>query len=245
MSLNMPWFVKEADRNWGTAVEVVRKASLCMDLAKPESTYVVQEHIRNPLLTDDGHKCHIKFYVLLVCLEDARTWRLHTFKDGYLSISPNPWSPWDLSKETQVTIIRSERVKGWRHWPSVYPRCKAGVQQVVKKGVERGKLEGRPGKRQFEIMSSDFIVDTSGKVWLFEFNMSPVLKDPQDSPHNHDGDMISAGLDIVIPRAGGDPGLWDFAGEFIGPPPTLTAATPPADGVGGASGDPPSPQGGA
>lgn len=225
---DLPWFVKEADRNWGTSVQVCQKASECMDLAKPGAMYVVQQHIRDPLLMDDGRKCHIKFYVLLMGLEDAVTWQLYTFKDGYLSISPNSWSPTDLSKETQVTIIRSERIGEWAHWPQVYPKCKAGVAEVVRRGVAQGKLEGRAGKRQFEILSSDFIVDTHGDVWLFEFNMSPVLKDPQDSPQTHDADMITAALEIVVPRADGvGPGDWDFAGEFIGVPPTTTEKKQP------------------
>lgn len=215
----LPWFVKEADRNWGTSVHVCRKASQCMELAKPGALYVVQQHIRDPLLMDDGRKCHIKFYVMLMCLEDGQTWRLYTFKDGYLSISPHRWSPEDLSKETQVTIIRTERIKQWEHWERVYPKCKAGVAEVIKRGVEKGKLEGRLGKRQFEILSADFIVDTHDEVWLFEFNMSPVLKDPQDSPTTNDADMISAALDIVVPREGGSAGEWDFAGEFVGEKP--------------------------
>jgi len=226
----LPWFVKEADRNWGTSVHVCAKASQCMSLAKQGSLYVVQQHIRDPLLMDDGRKFHIKFYVLLMCLEDGKTWRLYTFKDGYLSISPHAWSPEDLSKETQVTIIRSERIKEWQPWPEVYPKCKAGVAEVVKRGVAQGKLEGRLGKRQFEILSSDFIVDTRMDVLLFEFNMSPVLKDPQDSPVTNDSDMITAALDIVVPREGGSPGDWDFAGEFMGSPPAPPEpkATPPA-----------------
>jgi len=103
----LPWFVKEADRNWGTSVQTCAKASQCMTLARPGATYVVQQHIKNPLCMDDGRKVHIKFYVLLVGMEDGKTWKLYTFKDGYLSISPNKWSPQDLSKETQITIIRT------------------------------------------------------------------------------------------------------------------------------------------
>merc|ERR1712054_193239 len=125
----LPWFVKEADRNWGTSVSVCRKATQCMDLAKPGSTYVVQQHIRDPLLMDDGRKSHIKFYVLLMCKEDAVTWQLYTLRDGYLSISPNKWSPTDTSKETQVTIIRSERIGSWKPWPAAYPKCKAAVAE--------------------------------------------------------------------------------------------------------------------
>merc|ERR1719414_1742763 len=146
---------------------------------------------------DDGRKCHIKFYVLLVCHEDAVRWNLYTFQDGYLSISPNPWRPEDLSKETQVTIIRTERIAGWKPWTAAYPQCKASVAKVISTAVGKGKLEGRLGKKQFEIFSADFIVDTHGDVWLFEFNMSPVLKDAQDSPDTNDADMITSALDIV------------------------------------------------
>jgi len=190
-----------------------------MALAKPDSVFVVQQHIGDPLLTDDGRKCHIKFYVLLMGLEDGVTWHLYTFKDGYLSISPSKWNPDDISKETQVTIIRSERIGDWRHWPAVYPKCKERVAEVIRRGVAQGKLEGRPWKRQFEIMSSDFIVDNKGEVLLFEFNMSPVLKDPQDSPQVHDADMITHALDIVVPWEHGSEGNWDLAGIFTGPPP--------------------------
>uniref|UniRef100_A0A7S3MGY2 Uncharacterized protein n=1 Tax=Spumella elongata TaxID=89044 RepID=A0A7S3MGY2_9STRA len=185
---------------------------------------------------DDGRKVHIKFYVLLVGMEDAVRWHLYTFKDGYLSISPNPWTPEDLSKETQVTIIRSERITGWAPWPEVYPKCRAGVASVIKKAVDDGKLEGRIGKRQFEIFSADFLVDTHGAVWFFEFNMSPVLKDAADAPKVNDSDMIRGALNVVSPWEGGGPGLWDFVQEFSSPPEVVAAAraskASPAQGSG-------------
>jgi len=239
---NLPWFVKEADRNWGTSVHVCSKPSECMALAKPDSVYVVQQHIADPLLMPDGRKCHIKFYVLLVGLEDGIRWHLYTFKDGYLSISPNAWSPTDISKETQVTIIRSERINEWEAWDAAYPKCKESVGKVMHRAVELGKLEGRLGKKQFEILSADFIVNTDGDVWLFEFNMSPVLKDPKDAPEVNDADMIRGALHIVDPCEGGSVGLWDFVGEYCGEPPQPKIAqpaakanpTPPADPATGA-----------
>merc|ERR1719401_1884677 len=212
----LPWFVKEADRNWGTSVHVCARPSDCLGLAKPDATYVVQQHIKDPLLMDDGRKCHIKFYVLLVGLEDGVRWNLYTFKEGYLSISPNAWSPEDTSKETQVTIIRSERIAGWEAWPDAYPKCKAAVAKVMERAITSGKLEGRTGKKQFEILSADFIVDTHGDVWLFEFNMSPVLKDPQDAPKVNDAEMIRGALHLVVPWENGSQTQWDFAGEFQG-----------------------------
>jgi len=226
---NLPWFVKEADRNWGTSVHCCAKPSECMALAKPDSVYVVQQHIKDPLLMPDGRKVHIKFYVLLVGLEDGIRWHLYTYKDGYLSISPNAWSPTDISKETQVTIIRSERIDAWEAWPDAYPKCKAAVGKVMSNAVSMGKLEGRLGKRQFEILSSDFIVDTHGDVWMFEFNMSPVLKDEKDSPTVNDAAMIRAALHIVSPTEGQTEGQWDFVGEYRGAPPVPKAAPPPAN----------------
>eukprot|EP00933_Yihiella_yeosuensis_P073600 TRINITY_DN8230_c7_g1_i1.p1 TRINITY_DN8230_c7_g1~~TRINITY_DN8230_c7_g1_i1.p1 ORF type:complete len:561 (-),score=143.52 TRINITY_DN8230_c7_g1_i1:204-1886(-) len=223
---NLPWFCKEADRNWGTSVHCVAKPSHCLQMAKPDAVYVVQQHIKDPLLMDDGRKCHIKFYVLLVGYEDGQRWKLYTFKDGYLSISPNKWTPEDLSKDTQVTIIRSERITHWKPWPDVYPKCKDAVGKVIDRAISQGKLEGRLGKTQFEIFSADFIVNTDGDVWLFEFNMSPVLKDPKDAPKVNDADMVRGALYIVSPYEGGSPGLWDFAGEFVGAPPPPKA--PPA-----------------
>lgn len=223
---NLPWFVKEADRNWGTSVHVCAKPSECLGIANAEATYVVQQHIKDPLLMDDGRKCHIKFYVLLVGHEDGVRWHLYTFQEGYLSISPNAWSPSDLSKETQVTIIRSERIGGWPAWGAAYPKCKNAVAKVISKAVAESKLEGRPGKRQFEIFSADFMVDMHGDVWFFEFNMSPVLKDPQDAPKVNDADMIRGALSVVAPYEGGGPGLWDFVAEYLSPPKPARPAAP-------------------
>merc|ERR1711920_451093 len=144
-----------------------------------------------------------------------------------------------MGKETQVTIIRSERIGDWKPWQAAYPKCKAAVAQVIERAVTSGKLEGRLGKKQFEILSADFIVNTHGDVWLFEFNMSPVLKDPQDAPKVNDAEMIRGALSIVAPWDGGNPGLWDFAGEFHGvlpqPKPPVAAPAPTQEAQSGAA----------
>merc|ERR1712178_383647 len=106
--------------------------------------------------------------------------------------------------------------------------CKAAVGKVMERAVTLGKLEGRLGKKQFEILSADFIVDKNKDVWLFEFNMSPVLKDPQDAPKVNDADMIRGALHIVEPTEGGSPGLWDFVDEYRGEPPQPKAKAAPA-----------------
>lgn len=216
----MPWFVKETDRNWGTSVQCCQRPEECMSLTEPKKTYVVQRHIPNPLLYHNGEKCHIKFYNLLVGHADGQTWDIYSYKDGYLSISPRPWSNTDMSKEGQVTIIRTKRINDWEHWAEVYPKCQYGVGEVMRRAVAQGKLEGRP-KIQFEIISADFIVTATKDVYLLEFNTGPVLKDPEDSPDVHDAGMINGALHIVEPWEGGDPDKWDLIctmkGKPIGP----------------------------
>jgi len=214
----MPWFVKETDRNWGTSVVCCSGPSECIGLTRANAVYVVQKHIPRPLLYTNGEKCHIKFYNLLVGHADGVSWSLYTYKDGYLSISPKAWSGTDLSKETQVTIIRTKRINDWHAWEEVYPKCKAGVGEVIKRAAEQGKLEGR-NKVQFEIFSADFIVDLDMGVYLLEFNMGPVLKDAEDSPDVHDAGMVNGAMHIVEPWEGGDIDKWDFVFEVKGKPP--------------------------
>jgi len=42
----------------------------------------------------------------------------------------------------------------------------------------QNKLKERQGKTQFEIFSADLMMDTNHRIWLIEFNFSPVLYDP-------------------------------------------------------------------
>ena len=235
-----PWFVKEADKNLGgDAISITSKPSLILSLTKLDRRYVVQQHVKDPLLMDDGRKVHLKFYALLVCDEDGASWILYTYKGSLLSISPNRWSPDDLSHETQITIHRHSEppseTKGWgRHWPAMYEKCKTGTFAVIQRAVKDGMLKGRLGKRQFEVLSADWMGDVHGNVWLFEFNMSPAVcrefrefdvAGPRDDVEfsrreklmRHDEKMLRGALAVVLPWEGGEePGLWDLAGRFTG-----------------------------
>jgi len=217
-----PWFVKEVTKNWGNAVVLCRKPSEVMGLVKRDRDYVVQQHVPDPLLTDDGRKAHIKFYCMLMCLEDGVTWQLFTYKEAFLSISPNKWDPNDLSADTQVTILRHpvpvSQTKGWKqHWPDAYTKCKAGTANIVRKSVVEGKLVGRLGQKQFEVFSADWMMDSHGKAWLFEFNMSPALCQ-HDFSRKRDRAMLRGALSIALPSKGQTCGLglWDTAGVFQG-----------------------------
>jgi len=230
-AISAPWFIKEADKNLGgDAIIIVSKPSEIMDYIHKNKRYVVQQHIRDPLLTDDGRKTHLKFYVLLICEDDGSTWSLYTYKGALLSISPKPWSPTDLSQDTQVTIHRHPHppgeTEGWKqHWDSIYEKCKQGTAEVIEKAIMTSKLKGR-SKKQFEVFSVDWMPDDNGNIWMFEFNMSPAVAQREfDDPSNrdvrrdylmqHDHIMLNEALSIVLPWQGGQgPGQWDLAGEF-------------------------------
>lgn len=212
----LPWFIKEAEGNEGTFVDCCPKADDCMKSARPGINYVVQEHVNDALMYE-GRKFHLRLHMLITCKDDGMTWRAYTYKDGYLNISPNPWAPGDISRDTQVVIFRSQRIAAWEPWHDIYPRCRASMAEVLEKAVVQGKLEGRLGKEQFEICSSDYMVDTHGKVWLLEVNMGPVLRDSELDPECHDDQMIHDAFEIIYPREDlPNMGQWDFIGEFIG-----------------------------
>jgi len=234
-SMVAPWFVKEADKNLGgEGIGVCRQPSEIVELLKPSGTYVVQQHVRRPLLTDDGRKAHLKFYCLLSTEADGVSWTLYTYKKPLLCISPNKWSPDDLSQDTQITIHRHPvppwEVEGWKqHWSNVYAKCRASTVEVVKRAVEGGKLKGRHGKKQFEVFSADWMPDQEGGVWLFEFNMSPAVcqkkyddanrrDDKRDKLRSHDKTMLRDALSVIIPWESDGKmsgcGLWDEAAKF-------------------------------
>mmetsp|Transcript_35002 Transcript_35002/g.74668 ORF Transcript_35002/g.74668 Transcript_35002/m.74668 type:complete len:576 (-) Transcript_35002:190-1917(-) len=233
-ALAAPWFVKESDKNLGgAAIAIVSKPSDIMRHVDKNQRYVIQQHISDPLLTDDGRKTHVKFYVLLICEDDGITWNLYTYKGSLLSISPNTWSPADLTHETQVTIHRwpeqPDQTEGWKqHWPTMYEKCKRGTAEVIQKAIKGAKLKGRPGKKQFEVFSVDWMADRSFDIFMLEFNMSPAVSQKEfDDPSSrdsrreylmkHDELMLKEALAIAMPwDAGAEeaPGQWDFAGTF-------------------------------
>jgi nicotinamidase-related amidase len=233
------WFVKEADKNFGgDSVKLCRRPSEVAGLLKPEQSYVVQQHIRDPLLTADGRKAHLKFYALLICEathQDDPTpmWTLYTYKSSHLCISTTEWSAASICPEAQVTIDRhvvpAHEAEAWKeHWPSTYSKCKAATAAVIRNAVARGRLKGRVGKRQFEVFTADWLPDSHGRVWLLEFNMSPAVCQQRfdDAAHRdarrdglmaHDEAMMRDALGIALPWEGGAGlGLWDLAGEFTG-----------------------------
>ena len=193
------WFLKETDKNGGRAVEAFLSAAECLTAAHPDGRYVVQPHVSNPLLTIDGHKCHVKQYAYLQCSAkgegEIAYWDLFTYRHPYLSIATNPWNPTDTCRDTQVTILREfhllygRQCYVWSGWPAAYEPCQHIISSVVSRAVEQRKLLPRPNQKQFEVFSADFMVDESGCAWLLEFNFTPVLFDPI-----HNQDLTTKGL---------------------------------------------------
>ncbi|KAL3925326.1 MAG: hypothetical protein SGILL_000483 [Bacillariaceae sp.] len=184
-----PFFLKECMKNGGKAVRIVASLDAAHELAGTNSKFVVQKHVSDPMLTKRGEKCHIKGYFLLT--EDAGSWKLYMYPEAFLSVSPNPWSPTDLTPETQITVKRTKRLFKdqpcalWPNgWPASYSVTKDVVSHVVDRAVKQGKLQSRgEGKRQFEIFSADIMIDETLRPWLIECNFGCVMFDPKiDQP---------------------------------------------------------------
>jgi nicotinamidase-related amidase len=191
------WFLKETDKNGGRAVQAFLSLGACLDAADVDRHYVVQRHVSKPLLTVDGHKCHVKQYAYLQstsrdCVDDTdactytprgTTWELYMHQDPFLCISPNPWDPMDTGMATQVTILRDiqlihgQQCPRWDGWPDAYGKCRSILTTVIRRAIEDERLQPRPTK-QFELFSADFLLDVTGQPWLLEFNFTPVLFDP-------------------------------------------------------------------
>ena len=199
------WFLKETNKNGGKAVRMYKTADACLQAARQDNnnvkgatmttSYVVQKHIARPILTRDGYKCHVKFYILLTCAIDGKTWTLYTCKDAYLAVADEPWSPMDPSPAVQITTLRHQRLVAdapglEERWPvDFYKPCQETVETWLRVAIEEdrdgddgreSRLRGRPGQAQFEIMSVDlvFVEDDPTRPYLIEFNGGPVLFDP-------------------------------------------------------------------
>ena len=182
-SISGPWFVKETNKNGGRAIQMCCTASECIALAnKPEETYVVQRHIPNPHLTKDGKKWHLKIYSLLIGESSeggATSWTLRCHNEGYLCIASSEWSTENLSPDAQMSILRTKRFRIGQAveeldidvgaHASLFLRCWDIVASVVERAIDAKGLESRPGMRQFELFSADFMFDTTlEKVFLIE-----------------------------------------------------------------------------
>jgi hypothetical protein len=146
--LSGPWFVKETNKNGGRAITVCKDATDAVAHASNENETYVIQR-------------HVGNPNLL---KDGRKWHL---------------------KVAQITIRRTKRVKdvpleelGRADNKVLFQKCTEIISSVVHRAIESNELQGRPGKKQFEVFSADFMFDTDGKAHLIEFNFSPVLFDP-------------------------------------------------------------------
>lgn len=171
------WFVKEADKNGGRAVKVVRSLSECR--LEPDTKYVIQPHLPNPLLFE-RRKCHVKSYQYISC-DESGNWDLFLYKTAFLPTADKAWVPDDTSPEVQISSLRNRRLPEndpWSIQHSVSIKYRGMVCEIVQKAIEKGLLKPRPGKKQFEIFSADFMLDQDDRMYLIECNFTPVMYDP-------------------------------------------------------------------
>jgi len=197
------WFLKKVNQNGGRAVEVRH------DLPPQalESDEQLQAHVPRPLLfpkpsLSDGkerpHKCHVKTYQWIGCtrdpVTDAISWQLYIHDLYYLATADKPFDPNDLTDQVQITTMRTHRLYNnhpWRIQWGLEEKIRERIETVLRRAIEGGKLQCNlpsteengttKGKYalQFEVNSSDWMLDEDGNMFLIECNGIPVLYVPE------------------------------------------------------------------
>lgn len=135
---------------------------------------LIQRHIPNPHLTTDGNKWHFKLYNLLVSEtseENESSWTLRCHDEAYFCAAST--TPEARIKRLRIGRVIEELGGDVDMYEIMLNKCTEMAASVIGRAIEMKKLEGRQGKKQFEIFSSDFMFDTTlEKAHLIEVSQT-------------------------------------------------------------------------
>ena len=167
------YFLKDDEADYGTGVFAFKTIEECFQNCKSGKQYVIQPHIRDPLLYE-GRKFSVRVYGLVVSPPGPeRRLNIFVYNDGYLAVAKQEWNVDDLSNETQVTSDRSLRLSEWEHYEAVMEKLYDATKRVLY-AASQEFVVGR--KRTWELFGLDFLFDSSLKPWLLEVNSGPTTK---------------------------------------------------------------------
>ena len=176
------YFLKDDEADYGTGVFPKRTIEECLAHARlPENKrrqYVVQPHVPRPMLLD-GRKFTVRTYGMIVSPPGPeRHLGIFVYQDGYIAQASTKWGAEDLDHESQITTVRSKKLKSWDRYADTMPVLTRATGEVLK-AATRELIVQR--KRAFELFGLDFIIDESQQPWLLEVNSGPVTKE-EDFP---------------------------------------------------------------
>ena len=175
------WILKKADEDGGRGIQLITDVDTCLANVDPAEQYVVQPLIADPKLLD-GHKFDIRCYVVLVQSQDC--YRAYVSKRGYIRKCKNTYSSDDLSNSSQLSNLGlvepqddpasiEDRVELFEESLSWYEQVHSQIKTIVYSAIASVTCGARRPQARFHLFACDFLVDSSNKPWLLEFNNSP------------------------------------------------------------------------
>jgi hypothetical protein len=200
---NSVWFMKDTLRNYSTGIYMVRDTDECMGIAEKENAYVVQPMIMPYLF--DNRKHHLRIYFLLHSPPCTDRVDFYYYHEGYFVTAIAEFDPWNMDRDVQITRDRSCLLSEWGMWEETKPKVQAAFDGLA--AALRPKLRPVPEKSAFMVMGLDFMLDPQKKLWLFECNAGPVLREAEKP-------MIKAMMDLVCPDGSGVDALDEVVGKL-------------------------------
>lgn len=186
----MMWFLKENYRQYGTGVKASKDVHALLDTIDEKKNYVLQEHIPDPLLID-GHKFHIRIYLLFHMNGENEKCKAYIYKNGIIAEGDKEWSV--TSDQNQVvTHRRKDKFNLFNESFPDYKIINAHIGEKLKKTIRKFLSTTTFEKRTaYELLGLDFMLDRHYKPYLLEMNPGPVIGKENDT-------MIKDLVDIVF-----------------------------------------------
>ncbi|PAA86726.1 hypothetical protein BOX15_Mlig010031g2 [Macrostomum lignano] len=191
------WIAKPLSQNCGKGICLVRSREQLLELSDRLPNLIVQEYIRNPV-TLDGRKSDLRVYLLLVCPERGHL--MAFYHPGFVRLSLRQYA--ETTDDLAVHLTNQSVAKATEEWTrrrdeSTWTPAQMNNNLNARRdstGFERDFLFRRvhPSMRAvlgivsraaypkvtriggcFEFLGCDFMLDTSGRVWLIEINCYP------------------------------------------------------------------------
>ncbi|MBA3537354.1 MAG: tubulin-tyrosine ligase [Tatlockia sp.] len=189
---NLAWILKPSLMNNGKAIKIFQKLA---DLEKHYLSskrlggeHVLQRYLTNPHLLRDDRKYSIRMFVITTNYAGS-----FIYPYGYYNVALHPYAANDFKDlrshltnehlqghEANVLQIPAQHFKAFS---SLYPQIKKIVTAIIK-GLELSHPHAfKTNKtRTLAIYGFDFLVDSTGRLWLLEANHGPCFPITDEHP---------------------------------------------------------------